>query len=867
MLRIARMTCLVLLAATIARAQETQPMPAPAATEAVATDDASNQSPSGHPQEATRPNTLFPAWHMQSTRPVDPRIRPNAGLRIPRSYYPIAGGPLLYPNYSPVEPDFIGRDAVSPWSVRTSLGIFGVEDEHVSSKYQEFRDIESGVTAGIDAHFRSDNDLVNLLAREIGRGDQDIAIDGGKAGTYYFNFNYTETPHNYAFDAKSLWSGVGTEALTLPDAMQADLQTSTTLPQLSAKMLGYVQSGAENIDESLHRQNVGGDLTLLATYPFVLKLAASNESREGVRPWSGSFGFNNFVEIPWPVDYDTREIKLTGEWAKPESNYYANAAVRVSEFTDHIQSFTFDNPDRVVDAAGALGCTFACGPAMGRMTLYPSNDYYEISGTFVAKKLPWNSTFNAYISTGAMRQNEQLVPFSTNSADPLMKSPTNPSFNATDPSGLPRQTAEAKMNTQTASLRWTSEIKPKIHLVAQYRYYGLDNDEEPFTIYQFIREDEDIRNPETVGGTYKTVLAQYDKHTATLEGSYQITPMSKITGVYTFERMNRDQREVKWMNDNKFKVEYDTTAMGAVEFKTWYERTERTTSDYEFDLYNIVQGNPSAHPMFPWIEKFDEVPYGRNEAQGMVTWIVNDSSSVSGHVQWVSTDYSVTPLGELSMLTENVTVQPSDNVQFGVRWDRRYSVGMDYTWAPTPRFTAFVEGGIEQQQYESMSRQWTVNGISDPYLKERRLESNSNWTANARDNYYTAGLGIDAQIIPDKLKFSMQYVFSKSDGRHEYESPVGTNAVDDVNAFTPQPFDDVDDTAFHTVNPEITWDWSDHLALGAGYQWEKWSIDDYNYKGFTYAPVYTTGVALLMGGLLPQAYTQNVAYVRLKMNF
>jgi hypothetical protein len=270
--------------------------------------------------------------------------------------------------------------------------------------------------------------------------------------------------------------------------------------------------------------------------------------------------------------------------------------------------------------------------------------------------------------------------------------------------------------------------------------------------------------------------------------------------------------------------------------------------------------------MFPWIEKFDEAPYGRNEAQVMATYALNDSSTFSGHVQLVRTNYDVTPLGQLSMLTEKVTQQTSDNVQFGVRSDRNYSMALDYTWAPSDRWSIFAEGGYEQRGYESMSRQWTVNGISDPYLKQPTLQSNSNWIARVRDNYYTAGLGIDASIIPDKLKFSLQYVFGKSDGRQAYSSPVGTTA-DDTNPFQPVPFDDVDDTITNSFNPELSYLYSDRISVAAGYQWEQWHVNDYNYKGFTYAPLYTTGVAMLMGGLLPQPYNQNIAYVRVKIGF
>jgi MtrB/PioB family decaheme-associated outer membrane protein len=841
--------------------------PAESAVESSSAEAADPQPAQTLAQDATLPNTFFPAWSLRATRRIDPRIGPNAGLRIARSYYPIAGGPLLYPNFSPEEPDFHGGDPTNNWAVRQSLGFFGVGDEHVSSKFQEFRDVRSGLTAGLEGHFRSGNTVLNVVARQIGRGDQDFALDGGLAGTYQYALSYSELPHNYAYDAKSLWSGIGTGSLTLPDAMQADVQSSTTNAQVQAKLLGYVNGGAENVDLSLHRQTLGAEFAIIATYPFILKASASNESREGVRPWSASFGFANFVEIPWPVDYDTQELRLVAEFAKPESRIYASAGYRHSTFDDHIQTLTFDNPDRIVDAAGGLNCTFACGPAMGRMALYPSNKYDELNAVVAIKKLPLNSTFNAYVSAGFMRQDEQLQPFSTNSADPLMRSPVNPSFNATDPAGLPRQTAETAMDTRTVSMRWTSDLSKKARLVAQYRYYGLENNEEPFTIYHFVREDEDIRNPETVGGTYTTVAAQYSKQTGTIEGTWQFSLTSKASAVYTFEQMDRDLREVAWTKDHKIKLEYDSTLFGALELKSWYEHSQRTTAPYEFDLYNIVQGNPAAHPMMPWIQKFDEAAFDKDEVQVMATYALSDTSTFSAHVQLAKTDFGVTRLGELSMVTENVTLQPSDATQFGVRYEKQSSFGLDYTWAPTEYLTLFAEGGVEQRQYEQMSRQWTVNGISDPYLRQRTLESNSNWIAEVRDRYYTGGLGGDISLVPDKLKLTLQYVYSRSDGRHDYSSPVGTAAVDDVNAFDPVSFEDVDDTSFSTFNPEISYDYNDRISVAAGYQFERWNIDDYLYKGFTYAPLYTNGVALLMGGLLPQAYSQNIAYVRVKMGF
>src|SRR6185436_5987509 len=110
----------------------------PAATEPASAEGA--QAQASGTQDPTQASTLFPVWYLKSNRNIDPRVRPNAGLRTPMAYYPIANGPLLYPTFSPVAPDFLGVQATMPWSLRGSLALFGVDDQRASSKLQEFRD-------------------------------------------------------------------------------------------------------------------------------------------------------------------------------------------------------------------------------------------------------------------------------------------------------------------------------------------------------------------------------------------------------------------------------------------------------------------------------------------------------------------------------------------------------------------------------------------------------------------------------------------------------------------------------------------------------------------------------------------------------
>ena len=79
------------------------------------------------------------------------------------------------------------------------------------------------------------------------------------------------------------------------------------------------------------------------------------------------------------------------------------------------------------------------------------------------------------------------------------------------------------------------------------------------------------------------------------------------------------------------------------------------------------------------------------------------------------------------------------------------------------------------------------------------------------------------------------------------------------------PFDDVDDIRWQTFDTELEYRQNEKLSLALGYYFEQYQIDDFSYRGFSYTPLYTTGVAVLMGGDLPPAYKTNVFYVRLKL--
>jgi MtrB/PioB family decaheme-associated outer membrane protein len=620
-----------------------------------------------------------------------------------------------------------------------------------------------------------------------------------------------------------------------------------------------VAGSGHDVDLGLQRKKAGGEVTLLSTYPITVRAQASNESRKGVRPFSESFGFANFVEVPWPVDYDTTDARVSAEYARPESRVQATAGYRFSRFDDHNYSFRFDNPFRATDSTDpllglpAFASSYQAGPASGQAALYPSNSSHSVDGTLVVSRLPHGTSISALFSASFLRQNQPLLPFTTNSAvvagafsNPAFEGGGTTPFDMTDLANLPARSANAAINTQNMQVRVSTKPAPDLSLTAQYRFYNLDNHSGPFRIPGVVREDAEWRVPGTPSAVFGPLPIAYDKHTASLTAAWDVNDKTRLGATYTFERMNRSFREVAWMNDHRLKASFDLTPYSWLELRASYEYIRRSTAPYLHSQAELAHGETTSG-VLPYLRKFDEAERRTNQGQAIVTVTPNDRITLSASAQYGKDDYLLSVAG--------------------LQLARRDEYGIDLSYLLTDRLSVYAAYTFEKFRYDMAGRQWTAGGISDPYVSETGLASNSNWAAEPLDRYHTVGLGGEAQLIPQVLRLNLSYAFSRSRGRIALSSPLGTSA-DDVNPFVPTTFGNVDNIDFQNLNADVEWTLGKRTSLAAGYVFEKYRIDDYNYTGFTYTPANVIGLptsGLLMGGMLPWPYHTNVAYLRLRV--
>ncbi|MEJ5298660.1 MAG: MtrB/PioB family outer membrane beta-barrel protein, partial [Armatimonadota bacterium] len=272
----------------------------------------------------------------------------------------------------------------------TSLDIHwrAVSGERESARFQEYRDVPSGPAGSFEQTFHHGRKNYLFQWDRVGQSDQYIGIRGGRQGDYRLELFHDKIPHRFAFDALTLYSGIGTGNLTIPASIRATLQASTSPQDLAARVNAALASDGRLYDIWLNRKTTGTRMDFILSDPVTVHLGWQTERRDGGRPFFGSFGIGSTVEVVEPINYDTTDVNISAEYALKGN--YLSAAFHSSRFDNNIGELAWDNPFRLVDSTGPTAYlnTYQAGPARGLLDLYPDNRFTSFTLTGAATQLP-----------------------------------------------------------------------------------------------------------------------------------------------------------------------------------------------------------------------------------------------------------------------------------------------------------------------------------------------------------------------------------------------------------------------------------------------------------------------------------------------
>ncbi len=685
-------------------------------------------------------------------------------------------------------------------------------DDAKNSWYTQYQD-PNAVSGDFDLKYEEqDRYYFKADGNNLGQDDVNLNFRGGRYGKIKGSITYDEIPHRFAFDSKTLYSGVGSDVLTLDDGLQSNLQALAGDPAAQADVLKNEFGKAANGNPEIKRKKLSGDFELVALDPFTLRTEFSREEQNGTRPFFGSFGLSNALEIFEPIDNETWSLKLIAEYAK--KSYLLNATYYYQHFKNNEDTLTFDNPFRVADAVGE--------PATGRIDLAPDNNYQNISVSGSYMDLPFSTRISANAAWGWMRQDDDLPPFTTNTA---LTSPIDYS----NRSSLPAGEADVKVNTSLYNLTLQARPMSFMRVKGNLRHYDYDNKTDKVEFPDgYVSTDAFPETPQ-LGVPISTLPTSYKKTKADVNLGFDVWTKTRLNLDYTYNLTKRDNREVDKQTDNIFGGSIDTNPFQWGDLRASYHRTDTDIDDYDFDVY-LDSGQDLQQ--LPGLRKYSQADVVRDRYQFMANVYPIEPLAFSGSFTYGQDDFHDSPFG----LTD------TDYYSF--------SIDGDYTLTDRLSLNAFYV-------YEKYKNKQKAQGEFDE--DGDGIATVTDWRADGEDRVDTFGGGITYAVIPDRLDFNLSYSYSKVDGKIEFSIPDGS--VPD--------FDTVDDTTLHTLNAKLKYNiWGGYFVT-LGYVWQKFDYNDYNKEGFTNVPTDAAGNfnGAVLADTLWQDYDVHIIYAKFTYKF
>ncbi len=450
----------------------------------------------------------------------------------------------------PADPVDIGRSQTTGrWYGTVDFGARATTIDGDEARFQRFRDLRPGVYGtNLLAGRRTDDWTFEAQAWNVGYRDQRFLIDLARVGRLQATFLWDQIPLFISRDTRTLYAETAPGVFRIEDVIQQEIQGGS-------KTLRNFEDQAVRFDLRTLRTIAQADVVLNTTRTTDLALQIRSTHRDGSIPFGGSFGLNNAVELPVPVDYRTTDVRTSFEWANPRG------MVRVgwdgSSFDNNIDAVVWDNPIRFgPDAAGA--------PTQGRMSSWPGNSLMYLHGTG-AVTLAGRSRLTAYVAMGQGRNDTELLPFTINTAltQPL----------------LPRATAQAESQMAIAQFTFASRPARKLSINARYRY-----------------ADVDIQTPvfERAGGSvaydtnFAAVAGPSEYHsvrrvTFDADAGYDIAPFTSFKIGYS--HLGAEYQHRLWDNteENVLRVSVGTTGHQLFSLRGLYENRRRNGDGFEAD--------------------------------------------------------------------------------------------------------------------------------------------------------------------------------------------------------------------------------------------------------------------------------------------
>jgi MtrB/PioB family decaheme-associated outer membrane protein len=632
-------------------------------------------------------------------------------------------------------------------------------------KYYEYSDIKPGVFGDGWLNGQTKDGLYNfdIWADNVGYNDQHYEAGVSKAGEYYFDIGWDQTPHIYSTNAQTLYSGLGGGALVLPPGLSNTLFGDAGCVRVAGQQPAGCASGnptagqraaiQRDITNNLYTTDIGirRDTAAVAfrwtpTDAWDISFNYSNMHRwgsqvEGVVFSPGTSGVT--AQVPKPVDDRTQNFGVNGEykgtspWGKA---FTFKLGYSGSIYEESQDSYTVQNPF-CGTGSGPGECARNGSPSspLALMTLWPNNSAHGFNST-IGADLPFKSRYMGTVAYTWMRQNDSFIPsispvIFTNAGNTVLGAP----------SALPASSLNGQINTFLSNNVVTTQITSELKSKLSYRYYNFDNNTPELFFNDWTLTD--VKSANAVTATYapvNSISVSYTKQNAGAELVWSPTRQWNVGAGYGYERYNWTRADADVTHENAAKVFAD--------YKPWSWLTARasyTASDRHYDTYNYrgFVGN------FQWADPGCQTPAGCSTQYNVAMrqfYLDNRNRQIGRFSVAVDVLRGLTVTPTFGYQDDNYSISATEA---GLSRSQSIKSGVEVAYALNP-YTTFLVAYMNEQ-YRQNLKYTTANGGGT-------MTSANTWHADIVDHVDTVMTAVNWGAIPDKLDFRFSYTMSLS---------------------------------------------------------------------------------------------------------
>ncbi|MDX1450603.1 MAG: MtrB/PioB family outer membrane beta-barrel protein, partial [Acidimicrobiia bacterium] len=364
-------------------------------------------------------------------------------------------------------------------------------------------------------------------------------------------------------------------------------------------------------------------------------LQYAQENRTGLRPYGGSFGFGNVVEIAETIDYRTSSAEIRGEWNTKSAG--VQFGYRHSIFENDISTMYWDNPFRITDGTDgraylAPGGASINGAATGFADLYPDNEADHLFVNGRGRIGGWWAQGSLVV--GSMSQDDPLLPYTLNTAIDGVDFDGS-EFDATDPANLPVRNADLDVDTLTFNGDAGTTFADRFHLAFKLRYYDYDNGSPRIEFPGYVRYHGVWEEIPRV-----TVPYSYTRDTAGVSFEWEVTGDHDLELYYDRNAWDREFRETEKTEEDVVGLRWDGRFGSDLTVRAGYETGDRTIEgEYLTEAQEFSFLDPAGINNQPGLRKFLQAEREYDEVDARVQWYPSDTMDFAFFVVGRDEDY------------------------------------------------------------------------------------------------------------------------------------------------------------------------------------------------------------------------------------